>query len=174
MNLYPPASRTCRAPSSSAVVMMMWPAPPIPPPPIARRSIPRAASVSARTASEPGSFFSSTTNWLAIGTSARLGWRDRAALVTGCPPILARRRSVRQPAAGEAGTRGRPDRSASPQRDGSFVQRGVAWRRLAIPVEVDRHAARDQVVPRRADPSPHRDRRLAGGRERVGSGVVER
>src|SRR3990170_1416884 len=40
---------------------------PIPPPPIARRSTPRDASSSARTAIAPGWFFSWTTNWLAIG-----------------------------------------------------------------------------------------------------------
>src|SRR5437660_1777910 len=47
--------------------MMMWPLLPMPPPPIARRSMPRAARASASVARPPGSFFSSTTNWLAIG-----------------------------------------------------------------------------------------------------------
>src|SRR5262245_42389327 len=50
--------------------MITWPESPIPPPPIARRSTPRAASASARVAMAPGSFFSWTTNWLAIDPSS--------------------------------------------------------------------------------------------------------
>ena len=50
--------------------MITWPQSPMLPPPIARRSTPRAASASARVAIAPGSFFSWTTNWLAIDASA--------------------------------------------------------------------------------------------------------
>ena len=52
--------------SSSAVVMITWPLSPMLPPPIARRSTPRSASASASVAIAPGSFFSWTTNCLAM------------------------------------------------------------------------------------------------------------
>src|SRR5687768_17134398 len=46
--------------------MITWPESPMLPPPIARRSTPGAASASASVAIAPGSFFSWTTNWLAM------------------------------------------------------------------------------------------------------------
>src|SRR3954469_24948202 len=50
--------------------MITWPLSPIEPPPMARRSTLPAASASARVAIAPGSFFSWTTNCLAIEPSA--------------------------------------------------------------------------------------------------------
>ena len=43
------------------------------PPPMARRSTPRAARASARVAIAPGSFFSWTTNWLAMSVTTSEG-----------------------------------------------------------------------------------------------------
>src|SRR5215217_6183319 len=65
--------------------MITWPLSPIPPPPIARRSTPRRASSSARDAIEPGSFFSWTTNWLAIDLAPRDGQWDHDS-DTALPP----------------------------------------------------------------------------------------
>src|SRR4029079_5780859 len=120
--------------------MMMWPLAPIPPPPIARRPIPRAASASASVARPPGSFFSSTTNWLAIGTLR----------VTGCRVILAPRRppagrgtfpphaDATDRAAGRGSERPRGARRARARRRGSArdpVSDAGAGRRDTVLVE---------------------------------------
>ena len=109
MKTYSPSSRTALVVASSAVVRMMWPRSPIPPPPMARRSTPRAASASDSVARPPGLLLSWTTNWFAIGSSARS--------VAGRAPRTAKpvrpdsRRRGASPAASDcAGDAGEPPR----------------------------------------------------------------
>ena len=85
--------------SSSAVVMITWPLSPMLPPPIARRSTPRSASASASVAIAPGSFFSWTTNCLAIDASA-VRRRPERRRVTHNPSRRRRRRASASPPAG--------------------------------------------------------------------------
>ena len=63
------------------------------PPPMARRSTPRAASASASVAIAPGSFFSWTTNWLAmVVTVLRRSTREGAILAAARAGHLLRSR----------------------------------------------------------------------------------
>ena len=136
--------------SSSAVVMITWPESPMLPPPIARRSTPRAASSSARTASAPGWFLSWTTNCLAMRPSGP----------TGIAPILPARTCSH-------------DRPAELRRPSVRLARSAAPTRL--PAEVQVHPASDEVGPAggRCDRAADRERPSAGRHERLGRRLVE-
>src|SRR5436190_17864863 len=114
--------------------MMTWPVSPIPPPPIARRSTPRAARASARVAIPPGSFFSWTTNWLAMGSSGEQVEADSSRWTRPREgPCSARR--VRQP--GE-----KLEEDQDRQDDGSLEELAADLRTRRMRAEHRRHARR--------------------------------
>src|ERR1035437_2222992 len=144
--------------------MITWPTSPIPPPPIARRSTPRWARASARTARAPGWFGSWTTNWRAMDTSPDLGRPiltprgDRRWMAALAWPAPARARNRR---AGRAGNGDRP---------AVGVEVGRRWARG--PVVVDGHPPPNQAGPG-GRIGPRVECPLAGPGQPIRRGILE-
>src|SRR4051794_12778428 len=120
------------------------------PPPIARRSTPRSASASASDAIAPGSFFSWTTNCLAMlppraappvaGVACRQSYPRTTGTVPASRPRLTRER---EPPGSEV--------------DGASIRLDVSPRRPGHPVEIDGHPSVEQRLPRRPARGAQRD-----------------